>query len=368
GKALEDPQSLARLVPQVAVARQASQQEPRLSACYQFVDLGTFKFLVVEDLHGDPLEERLKQPGARFSVSMACRLVRLAALGLARLHSLGQAHGHVRPANVWLEESGATKLLQFPLIGDPLSPRLPPASIEAQLDYLAPELFSPAALADARSDVYSLGCLLFTLLAGKPPLAGGDRQSKLARQTQEAPPAIAKFNPETPAALAQVLNYLLQKDPARRYPDAAAVAEVLQAYSGGDPQTAPQGTLAAYEAWLQQPQRGPAPVNAPQAAAPQAAPPLAARPIMAGVPTAGANGGGMTGRMPAAPLVQPVPAGVAMAAAPLAGHVQPARAAYPASPAVPPPVVHVAPAVVAAPSGAAAIAQRRAKKGGQTAA
>ena len=355
GKSLEDPQALARLAPQVAVARQASRNERWLSACYELVDRGAFKFLVVEDLRGDSLEERLKQSDAQFSVGAACRIVRLAALGAAKLHALGQAHGYVRPANVWLDESSGAKLLQFPFVGDPLGPRLPPSGIDGQLDYLPPELAAAGALADARSDVYSLGCLLFTLLAGKPPFEGGDRQSKLARQNQESPPTITKLNPQTPAALGQVLNYLLQKDPAKRYPDAAAVAEALQAYAGGDPQAAVVPTAAAYDAWLEQPRRAPA-VTAPPAA------PMPAR----AMPVPGANGGANVVNQPAA-------AGVAVATAPAMAAPTVRAVAYPsAPPAVQSPAlvpaVQIAPAVAGAPSAAASLAQRRSKKGGQTAA
>jgi hypothetical protein len=272
GPALDDPQSLLRLIPQVAVARQASQGEPRLSACHQLVDLGKFKFLVVDDLQGSSLDERLTKSPTRLSTAAACRLVRSVAQGLAKLHSLGQTHGHVRPENIWLDEAGAAKLLQFPLVGDPLAAKTPPSLVDAQLDYLAPELAAANAIADPRSDVYSLGCLLFTLLAGQPPFVGGDRRSKVSRHAKEAPPPIGKLHPQLPAALGQVLNYLLQKDPAKRYADAAAVAEALQPYAGAEPQIVAEPTAAAYEAWLQQVEKRPA-------SAPAATP--AARPVVA---------------------------------------------------------------------------------------
>lgn len=364
GPAAANPQALTRLMPQLAVARQASKGQPRLSGCYELVDLGTAKFLVVDDLRGNALEERLKKPEARskISVAAACRIVRLAALGVAQLHSVGQAHGQVRPANVWIDESGAARLLQFPLVGDPLSAKAAPASVEAQLDYLAPELANPATLADARSDVYSLGCVLYTLLAGEPPFAGGDRQSKLTRHATEQPAPVAKINAQTPAALAQVLTYLLQKDPAKRYPDAAAVAEALQAYSGGDPQVVSEPTLAAYETWLDRPQTGPAP-GALQAA--QRSP--------AAVQAIHPNGGPAH----AQPAVAQAAAGP-MAAARPAVAAQPARAVqavgYPAqmapaamaAPAMP--VINVAAPLIAPAADGARVTHRRPRKSGQTAA
>ncbi|MGH7135936.1 MAG: serine/threonine protein kinase, partial [Pirellulales bacterium] len=334
GQAAQNPQALMRLMPQLAVARQASQAQPRLSACYEFVDQGTSKFLVVENLRGDSLDQRLKKPEARLSITAACRVVRLAALGLAQLHSLGQAHGHVRPENIWLDESGAAKLLQFPLIGDPLTAKAPPVNVKEQLDYLAPELASAGTLADARSDVYGLGCLLYHLLAGQPPFAGGDTKNKLARHAKEPPAAIAKLNPQTPAALAQVLSYLLQKDPAKRYPDAAAVAEALAAYAGDDPQATTEPTLPGYEAWLARPSAG----GAPAAAQPAAAVAVAAVPYATAQP------------------VRAVPAGAFPIGSP------PIATAAPAMPAM-----SVAAPLIAPVAGDGSVLRRRPRKSGQAA-
>ncbi|HET6883987.1 MAG TPA: protein kinase [Pirellulales bacterium] len=375
------PQTLVKLVPQLAVARQASQSQPRLSACHEFVDAGVAKFLVVENLRGNSLDERLKKPDARLSIAAACRLVRLTALGLGQLHSMGQAHGHVRPANVWLDESGAAKLLQFPLIGDPLSAKAPPASVEAQLDYLAPELANPATLADARSDVYSLGCLLYTLLAGQPPFARGDRQSKLERHAKEPPAPITQLNPQTPAALAQVLGYLLQKEPARRYPDANAVAEALQAYSGADPQATAEPTLAAYHAWLDRSDQAPAGSQPPAVATQSAngngagAMPGQAVPVQAVAAQAIAARGPTTSPMAATPMAQPAGfprAAVAVATSP--HQAQPVHAGYPAHARPVGAVAAAMPAIsVAAPAmmpaaGEGSLSQRRPRKSGQTAA
>lgn len=357
GPAAANPQTLTRLIPQLALARQANKAQPRLSGCYELADLGTAKFLVIEDLRGDTLEERLKKAETKLSVAAACRVVRLVALGAAQLHALGQAHGQIRPANVWIDESGAVKLLQFPLVGDPLSAKAPPVSVDAQLDYLAPELANPAALPDARGDVYSLGCLLYALLTGQPPLAGGDRANKLARLANEQPQPVTKINAQTPAALAQVLGYLLQKAPGSRYPDAAAVAEALQAYSGGDPQWSPAPTLAAYEGWLDRPHTAPAPAQAPTQVAP--------RPAASAAALVHPNGGSTP--------AQPAPAQVAMAR-PAAMAAQPARAlpaaSYPGNVAVAAqamPAINVAAPIIAPAAATTSMAQRRPRKSGQTA-
>jgi eukaryotic-like serine/threonine-protein kinase len=366
GAALDDPGALARLVPRVAVARKASQAEPRLSGCYQFVDQGKFKFLVTEDLQGDSLDERLAKPSAKLSISDSCQMVRMVAQGLAALHSLGQAHGHVRPANVWLSDGGPAQLLQFPLLSDPLSAGAPPATVDDQLDYLAPELAAPGSVCEPRSDVYSLGCLLYTLLAGQPPFSGGNRQSKLARHAKEPPAPVTKLNPLVPTALTHVLTYLLQKDPAKRYADAAAVAEALQAYSGAAPQISPPATLAHYETWLGRVEAGQAPAPAGQPVPP---PP---RPAVA-VARAVSPNGGPPGPLRAQPVGQHAvaqPIATPMPVAPRAFHPSPvATAVHPvaatalaAIPLEPPPFLPVTDSA----EGTVSATRRRTKKRSKT--
>ncbi|HJT35456.1 MAG TPA: serine/threonine-protein kinase, partial [Pirellulales bacterium] len=296
GPALQDADALSRLGPRVRAARQAGRQQPRLSQCYHVADLGAYKFIVLEDLRGESLAERLARTNSGLPPAEACRIVRQIAQGLADWHARGEAHGQIRPDNVWIAPEGA-KLLQFPLLGDPLSPPALPAEVESQADYLAPELTAGAA-ADPRSDVYSVGCLLYRLLAGEAPYVGGSRDQKLARQAREAPTPIVQRNPAVPAALAQVLGYLLEKLPERRYPDAAAVAESLAPYAGADA-AAGDPTTPAYEAWLDQLERGgPAPaVVAPVVAAPTVAAPAVARAL----PIAH-SGGPSISVLPAAPV------------------------------------------------------------------
>ena len=311
GPALQNAEAIGRLGPRVRAARQASRHQPRLSQCYHLADLGAYKFIVLEDLRGESLAERLTRSKAALSPAEACRIVRQVALGLAGLHAQGEAHGQIRPDHVWLAPEGA-KLLQFPLLGDPLAPAVTPANVEAQLDYAAPELAASAAAGDPRSDVYSLGCLLYHLLVGETPFAGGSREQKLARHAREAPTPIAQRNPAVPAALAQVLGYLLEKSPDRRYPDAAAVAESLAPYAGGDAAMG-EATLPDYEAWLEQLERG-MPAAAPAVA--RAVPVVPAT----GEHPAGAHAG--AGVLPAIPLA-PAAMAPAVAAAPLGASARP---------------------------------------------
>ena len=81
----------------------------------------SYKFVVIEDLQGKRLERKLATTG-RLPPAEACRIARQAALGLARLHAMGQVHAELRPANIWIKPNGLVKLLLFPLYRDPFEP------------------------------------------------------------------------------------------------------------------------------------------------------------------------------------------------------------------------------------------------------
>ncbi|HEX7446401.1 MAG TPA: serine/threonine-protein kinase [Pirellulales bacterium] len=340
GPALQDADALRRLMPRVHAARQAGRQQPRISQCYHLADLGAYKFIVLEDLRGESLAERLARGKTGLATAEACRIVRHVALGLAALHARGHAHGQIRPDNLWLETEGC-KLLQFPLLDDPLAPAAAPASIEAQVDYSAPELSSEAA-ASQWGDIYSLGCVLYQLLSGEAPFAGGPPADKQTRHAQETPTPITKRNPAVPAPLAQALGYLLEKSPERRYPDARAVAEALAPYAANDTASnAP--TLPAYEAWLEQIERGrPATASAPVMAAPAPVASAAVAPAVAHAqPIGHVPGVANTG-----------------VAGPVAAFAAPAAIATPADTAAP-----ASPVVSIVAEGGTPLAARRVKRG-----
>lgn len=262
GAVISDPAAWADAVQNTLSA--TTVQSPHVQRFFEPVDLGSFKFVVAEDLRGVTLDERLAM--GRFQPQEACRLVRQAALGLAQLHQSGRAHGDVRPANLFLDTSvqghpGDVKVLFDPhLVPGPINfaqadPTLS-AKLAAQADYFAPELMHAGRMPDPLSDVYALGCTLYCLLSGSPPFVGGNVLQKMTRHASEA---IRPLEPlGVPQPLAQLVTYMLAKNPQVRYQSPAIVAEQLAPFIdpallyANPPQPLP--TQASYEHWVMQKQ------------------------------------------------------------------------------------------------------------------
>src|SRR5262249_52385550 len=145
----------------------------------------------------------------RLAPAEACRIAQLAALGLAQLQASGRPHGDVRPGNLLLEPVAGqppnVKLL-FDACQTPgpmeLSDQQPGSRLANMPDYVARELMTRSGRCDALCDVYALGCMLYEMLGGTPPFAGGSLQQKLTRHAKEAirpldtmgvPPAIGQI-------------------------------------------------------------------------------------------------------------------------------------------------------------------------------
>ncbi len=268
GAVISDPAAWADAVQNTLSA--CLVQSPHVQRFFEPVDLGSFKFVVSEDLRGVTLDERLAM--GRFPPQEACRLVRMAAIGLAQLHQSGRAHGDVRPANLFLDTSvqghpGDVKVLFEPhSVPGPVSFAQESAKLTAMADYLAPELMHAGRLPDPLSDVYALGCTLYCLLAGSPPFVGGTVLQKMTRHASEAIRPLESLG--VPQPLAQLVTYMLAKNPQVRYQSPAVVAEQLAPFI--DPAllyanpAQPLPTQGGYEHWVQQKQAHLAAATAPQ--------------------------------------------------------------------------------------------------------
>jgi hypothetical protein len=183
---------------------------------------------------------RVLEGQGRLSIPDACEAVRQAALGLQHAFERGLVHRDIKPSNLMLARGGRVQVLDLGLarsFGDAAADTLTAkGTLLGTTDYLAPEQWEHAHSADIRADIYSLGCTLYHLLAGRPPFTGEQYQSvlqKMLAHLETPPPPIGQFQPEVPAGLAVVLDRMLAKDPADRFESPAAVVEALRPFTAG---------------------------------------------------------------------------------------------------------------------------------------
>jgi hypothetical protein len=219
-------------------------------------------FLAMELLEGEDLARRVKQHGP-LPVAEACDAVRQAALGLQAAHESGLVHRDVKPDNLFRTTAGGVKVLDLGLArlrgpeglgGEGMSA----GGFMGSADYAAPEQFLDARGADAAADIYSLGCTLYHLLAGRPPFGNTthpDVASKEAAHRSQPPPDVRQRRPEVHAALAAVLEKMLAKKPQERCASMAEVAAALAPFAGPSPVATPVsqkpvGDLQKGKLWL----------------------------------------------------------------------------------------------------------------------
>ena len=181
-------------------------------------------------LEGDTLRQRLAREGA-FPMGDAVRVARDIANALVHVHSLGVVHRDVKPENILLAPHGAV-LLDF---GHARAPAIMP-SVDAQdakkyivgtPNYVSPEQVAGRRVADSRSDIYSLGCVLLEMLTGQLPFAASSARESMQRRLDEPPPEIRALRPDVPEELSSVLKGAMKIDPAERYMSAGQMGDAL---------------------------------------------------------------------------------------------------------------------------------------------
>jgi serine/threonine-protein kinase len=198
-------------------------------------DLGRFAggiFLTMELLEGERLDHRVTRQGP-LPVPLAQHFLGEIAAGLQEAHSLGVVHRDLKPSNVFLTPL-RLKILDFGIarqLDDDI--RLTQTGFAVgSPSYMSPEQLQGSPL-DGRSDLYSLGVLAFTLLAGHEPFAGPTSAAIAVQHLHQSPPDLRRLRPELPAGWPELVAKLLAKRPAERYQSAREVGEAIAALPVG---------------------------------------------------------------------------------------------------------------------------------------
>ena len=192
-------------------------------------------------LRGQSLHNQL-QGGARLAGPEALRIGREIAEGLAAAHELGLIHRDIKPANIWIEEgTGRVKILDFGLarVANETARLTQDGTILGTPAYMAPEQASGSKDVDRRSDLFSLGCVLYRMVTGRRAFPAESTAALLLALVHKEPVPPRQLNPDVPLALDRLILQLLAKDPNARPESARTVVEALRALEQRGDRAAP---------------------------------------------------------------------------------------------------------------------------------
>lgn len=247
GSSAQDPAAVARFHRQARST--ARLRHPNIVPIHQIGQEGGLHYVAMDYIEGPSLAGRLHAEGP-LSPREALAIVAQVGAALDFAHAEGVLHGKLKPANILLAPDGRAVLADFSAPepdgtgGGPLAPPRYASPEQAQHDAL-----------DARSDLYSLGVVLYEMLTGRPPFVGDEPESVLQSHLAEPPPRPSHLNESLAPSLDEVLLRALHKSPGRRYQSAADLGRALasaigEPYPGASrPSTFPAGILGGGR-WL----------------------------------------------------------------------------------------------------------------------
>jgi serine/threonine protein kinase len=216
----------------------AALDHPNIVKAYDVAEADGVHYFVMEYVQGVNLQTHLQQKGP-LPWKPAVGFVAQACKGLQHAHERGMVHRDIKPGNLLVDRQGILKILDLGLARcfknekDNLTGKYGDSSDEfmGSVDFMAPEVALGDQAVDIRTDIYSLGVTLFSLVVGKPPFEGSPAQKLMHHQLRPVPP-LHEFQPEVPETLSAVIARMTHKRVDQRYPTPASVFDALAPWLG----------------------------------------------------------------------------------------------------------------------------------------
>ena len=216
--------TIERFKNEIKVARKIT--HPNVCRMHDLHEEGKTLYITMEYVRGEDLKSVIHRMGT-LTMGKAVSIVKQAADGLAEAHKLGIIHRDLKPGNIMIDKEGNTKIMDFG-IARSLEDK---GSADAGMIIGTPEYMSPEQAegkeADQRSDIYSLGIIIYEMVTGKAPFEGATAFGILRKHRTEPPPDPKGLNPQVTPGLARMILKCLEKDREKRYQNAGEVLAEL---------------------------------------------------------------------------------------------------------------------------------------------
>jgi tRNA A-37 threonylcarbamoyl transferase component Bud32 len=209
----------------------AKLNHPNIATLYSFLRQGDDFFMVMEFVRGETLDSVIRNSGA-MSCERAIVLLCQALEGIDHAHRMGIIHRDIKPANIMLTENGTLKVMDFGIARVLGTARMTKqGNIVGTIEYMSPEQVRGQET-DARSDIYSLGILLYEMLTGRVPFESDSEYDLMKMQIEDAPSPPRVFAAHIPQSIEQAIMRSLAKRPEARFQSAAEFRNMLLSATG----------------------------------------------------------------------------------------------------------------------------------------
>jgi serine/threonine protein kinase len=231
----KDPELIERFKRELVLARKVT--HPNVCRVHEFLPLGETAVISMEYVEGESLRRFLDRCGP-VSVRRGLTWAHQICSGLAAAHRQGVIHRDLKPDNIMICTDGATKVMDFGIARTVDTRMTVTGAIIGTPAYMSPEQAQSNPV-DERSDVYSLGLILYEMFTGKPPFEAESAIALLGKQVSEPPVPPSRVEPFLPAFLSEAILKCLEKDPRKRFQTMAALEKGLSEKPEPKPQPQP---------------------------------------------------------------------------------------------------------------------------------